>query len=319
MTTTDRTPIILALLSDLIRERVEQQEPDADLAHLSDGLALAVDHGAVAAMWPTSGVDERIAEWCLNIIDGTCDQHPGASDDARCAEISVARRLADVAASLLVRGDVHRAEAGALWGAAERLLGLQEEAPEQVDRERLQAEIDRLKAMHTEKRVALRDALGIAHDNHDHAGLCERVAAMRAEWDDLRRRPSEMKSLRADLASMTEQRDLLKRQLEELRGDMQKGTVRQRFIGGKWSDVGPQSESIEPNPDNRDSYRSTVLRAGAKDCALYIGPGPSDLTFVVEMREGSKVFDVVAALEHHHGLAPESYRIREVRTTTSAD
>lgn len=73
----------------------------------------------------------------------------------------------------------------------------------------------------------------------------------------------------------------------------------------------------EPNADNRDSYRSTALRAGAKDCTLFVGPKPTDLTFVVEMREGAKVFDVVAALEHEHGLQPEAYRIREVRAPTT--
>lgn len=124
--------------------------------------------------------------------------------------------------------------------------------------ERLQAENDHLKALHTEKRVALRDALGLTHDNHDHAGLCAEVKRIRAEWDHLSRynSPEKLarlelrakhdrdllakslgveardvdhgdlcaiaKSMQADLASVTEQRDVLKRQIEELRAEMRK-------------------------------------------------------------------------------------------------
>lgn len=53
--------------------------------------------------------------------------------------------------------------------------------------ERLQAEVDRLKQLHHDSCVSLRDALGLTHDNHDHAGLCEQVTRIRAEWDHLRR------------------------------------------------------------------------------------------------------------------------------------
>lgn len=126
-----------------------------------------------------------------------------------------------------------------------------------------------------------------------------------------------VKAICDDLASVTEQRDVLKRQLEELRAEMQEGDsvkrVLQRQVDRLRHEPVPSQPLAEPNADNRDSYRGTALRAGAKDCTLFVGPKPTDLTFVVEMREGAKVFDVVAALEHEHGLQPEAYRIREVR------
>lgn len=263
----------------------------------------------------------------------------------------------------------------------------------------LEAEVVRLTTSHREKRLALRAALGLRDDEATDnltSELCDRVAYLKRTHDAACR----------DLASVTEQRDVLKRQLEELRAEMQEGDsvkrvlqrqvdrLRHEPVPSQPNQVGPggpiwvrvvdttskhfglvgvingieyssrdgremwsvdlghtgvshQDASMfaivstgrrpspiptfeeqvksyhennppsEPNPDNRDSYRSTALRAGAKDCTLFIGPKPTDLTFVVEMREGSRVFDVVAALEHEHGLAPEAYRIREVRTPTT--
>lgn len=170
--------------------------------------------------------------------------------------------------------------------------------------ERLQAEVDRLKQLHHDSCVSLRDALGLTHDNHDHAGLCDQVARILAEWDHLRRYTSpgslarlerdledsrtlhhehrmalraalslrddeatdnvtgdfkalcervssqrksyesayrtahinsddahrlsnDVANIEADLASVTEQRDVLKRQLEELRADMRKPALPQ--------------------------------------------------------------------------------------------
>jgi hypothetical protein len=362
MTTNDRAPVILALLADLVRERSLAAPNEADLHHLSDGLALAVDHCAAALMWALGDVDEHNLVIDLGkIITGEMEAFVGP--DKRRVLGAIARRLADVAASLLVRGYVHRAEAGALWSAAERLLGLQDETPERADQERLQVHVDLATAMaqRDPQMTYVATAGGVVVENNRTVDL----------------RDQTIRDMRADLASMTEQRNILKRQLEELRTETRAPVLSQLRIaesGGPiwvrvadtsskhfgivgrlegvefaskdgeemWSvDLGgianvrwqaslfvvvgagrvsqPPSNSTpaEPNPDNRDSYRGTVLRAGAKDCALFIGPAPRDLTFVVEMREGSKVFDVVAALEHHHGLAPESYRIREVRTTTT--
>lgn len=120
----------------------------------------------------------------------------------------------------------------------------------------LRAEVERLKSSNAEHRVALRDALGLTYDNHDHAGLCQEVKRIRVEWDHLSRYNSPEKlarlerraqhdrdllakalgvdardvdhgdlcaraqSIRLDLASVTEQRDVLKRQLEEIRADL---------------------------------------------------------------------------------------------------
>lgn len=199
----------------------------------------------------------------------------------------------------------------------------------------LREEVARVQALHTEHRLALRAALGLRDDEAadnatgDFKTLCERVASLRSNYesayrvahinaDDAHRLSNDVANLKADLASVTEQRDVLKRQLEELRAEMRNPPKNQ--VGPTFEEQVKACRELnphdEPNPDNRDSYRSTALRAGAKDCALYIGPKPSDLTFVVEMREGAKVFDVVAALEHEHGLQPEAYRIREVRAPT---
>jgi hypothetical protein len=118
---TDRTPLILAALDDLLRERVESHPDDADLLALADGVALAVDHGEAARLWPPTGDDQVSAEavaWAI------ASEERHAVTGTTPIRIAVARRLADVAASLLVRGDVMRREADALWSAASRLLGL---------------------------------------------------------------------------------------------------------------------------------------------------------------------------------------------------
>lgn len=124
---TDRTPLILAALDDLLREHVESHPDDVDLLALADGVALAVDHGEVARLWPPSGDDQSCAEWIRNqmiFIEKGLGREDHVTATTRAMEVTIARRLADVAASLLVRGDVMRREAEALWGAASRLLGL---------------------------------------------------------------------------------------------------------------------------------------------------------------------------------------------------
>lgn len=88
----------------------------------------------------------------------------------------------------------------------------------------LREENIRLHKLHTDKRLALHKALGLLDSEElDHAALCERVAMMR-EWRDSAGHPAVAQAarLQLDLASMTEQRDLLKRQLEELRAETRK-------------------------------------------------------------------------------------------------
>lgn len=201
---TDRTHVVLALLADALQARATERPDDHDLHALADGVALAVDHGAVAALWPTSGADERIAEWCLSIVTGACDWHPGASDDARREEVAVARRLADVAASLRVRGEPMRREAEALWRAASRLLGLENEPRERVDLDRLQVHADLAAAM------AQRDPQ-MTYVATDRGVVVESRAEHIRMFDDLR----------ADLDSMTEQRDEALRQLADMRRELQ--------------------------------------------------------------------------------------------------
>jgi hypothetical protein len=118
---TDRTPLILAALDDLLRERVESHPDDADLLALADGVALTVDHGEAARLWPPTGDDQVSAE---AVVWAIASEERHAVTGTTPIRIAVARRLADVAASLLVRGDVMQREAEALWGAASRLLGL---------------------------------------------------------------------------------------------------------------------------------------------------------------------------------------------------
>src|SRR5688572_3335848 len=119
---TDRTPIILAALDDLLRERVESRPNDADLLALADGVALAVDHGEAARLWPPTRDDAAHAEWIDLVLSMSHDDGCPSPPKARHDECSAARRLADVAASLPVRSDDMRREAEALWNAASRLL-----------------------------------------------------------------------------------------------------------------------------------------------------------------------------------------------------
>lgn len=136
---TDRTPLILAALDDLLRERIESHPDDADLLALADGVALAVDHGEAARLWPVTGHDQSDAEV---IIDVLLDDVTNGREAHLRATTAVARRLADVAASMLVRGDVMRREAESLWGAASRLLGLQ--APRDSDHSVMLEQVDSL-------------------------------------------------------------------------------------------------------------------------------------------------------------------------------
>lgn len=121
----DRIPLILALLDDLVRSNVDRS--DHPLAALSDGLTLCVDHGAVANAWWEIDKNHRDSVAALaSVVSGgapyTMDSDPVVSIVAE--HIAVARRLADVAASLRVRGDAFARESEALWDAASRLLGM---------------------------------------------------------------------------------------------------------------------------------------------------------------------------------------------------
>jgi len=136
----DRTPLILAALDDLLRERVESHPNDADLLALADGVALAVDHGEAARLWPVTGHDQSDADVILDVL---LDDVTNGREAHLRATTAVARRLADVAASLLIRGDAMRREAEALWGAASRLLDSESAfavAYDNVKRELLAAE-----------------------------------------------------------------------------------------------------------------------------------------------------------------------------------
>lgn len=120
---TDRVPLILALLDDLVRSNVDRS--DHPLAALSDGLALCVDHGAVADEWRVAGHEDAEADWCFMIVSKQRDVPlVDVSADTARVTVTVARRLANVAASLRVRGDAFARESEALWDAASRLLGM---------------------------------------------------------------------------------------------------------------------------------------------------------------------------------------------------
>lgn len=128
----DRTPLILAALHDLLSERVESPD-DHHLMALTDGVALAVDHGEAARLWPPTGDDQGHALIVFEVMMGERERERVGRGGAS-AIVASARRLADVAASLLARGDVMRREAEALWAAASRLLGL-DGGPMSVDQD----------------------------------------------------------------------------------------------------------------------------------------------------------------------------------------
>lgn len=135
--------------------------------------------------------------------------------------------------------------------ADERNGAKQEAHTLRAEVERLQAENDRLKALHTEKRVALRDALGLTYDNHDHAGLCAEVKRIRAEWDHLRRytSPGSLARLERELEDSrslhTEHRQMLRAALglrddeatDNVTGDFKALCERVTMIRQEWSSL----------------------------------------------------------------------------------
>ena len=122
---TDLVPLILCALDDAVRAKSLAAPEDADLAALADGLTLAVDHCALASRTPIDAIAPHISDlgegFAGVLIDGD-DTDPSAVDWPM--RVPIARRLADVAASLCVRGMSLRREAEALWKAASRLLGM---------------------------------------------------------------------------------------------------------------------------------------------------------------------------------------------------
>lgn len=253
---TDRTPAIIACMRDMVAERCDKSD-DADLLVAHAALTIAVDQSRTFDLWPPTGTDEMYAAGLLKVICGETSWSTTADDDRPVAG-AVARRLSEVACSLFVQGGIGTADW--LFNAAGRLIGCSVNGPAKCTYEgRLsdalaeamerRAEIEQLKALHTKKRIDLRDAIGLTYDNHDHAGLCKRVAEMRQEWDTMRRHASagtlnaltnartelavahELiarlrsevevgKQLHLDLVSMTEQRDEALRQLAELRREI---------------------------------------------------------------------------------------------------
>jgi len=126
---------VLALLDILLHNRALGRPDDAEALHLADGVALAVDRVALANFLQADLLCKRsthdLASMAEPVIAGRDDCSPGLSRPWR---VALARRLADVAAALLVAGDLQRGEAAALWGAASRLLGLDAATPAAGDR-----------------------------------------------------------------------------------------------------------------------------------------------------------------------------------------
>lgn len=126
---------VLALLDILLHNRALGRPDDAEALHLADGVALTVDRVALADFLqdgPVCGQSiHDLATMAEPVVTGRDDGSPGLSRPWR---VALARRLADVAASLLVAGDLQRGEAAALWGAASRLLGLDAATPAAGDR-----------------------------------------------------------------------------------------------------------------------------------------------------------------------------------------
>ena len=119
MTTTDRTPIILACVDDILREYAGD-----DVERLAVALQISADLNAVVRLWPPTGDDQALAGWIVEVMRGreTAD-YRRFQPPALAAASMVVARLATVAASLLVRGEAWADEARTLWHAASRLLG----------------------------------------------------------------------------------------------------------------------------------------------------------------------------------------------------
>ncbi|HEY8380290.1 MAG TPA: hypothetical protein VIK91_27580, partial [Nannocystis sp.] len=159
-----------------------------------------------ADLWPPTGVDESAARWLASVLTGDADRDGRRGNEALVTATTAARRLADVAASLVVRGDSHHREARALWYAASRLLGFEVEAgaerPSQVN----------------QFAPASAETMNPGHPPADYsARLADMMAvnlALRAERDDARREASHLtaanaqniimiSTLRSDLDSQT--------------------------------------------------------------------------------------------------------------------
>jgi hypothetical protein len=325
--TTDRTPIVLALLDDLVRARVEAQASnggctDADLLHLSDGLTLAIDHGSVAALWPPSETDHSDAMFLEDIIHGS--DRFGMENNLPMV-IPVTRRLADVAASLLVRGDTHRHEAAALWDAASRLLGLASQGDDAEVSKNLDRACKAAGIRVVADNVVLSSKLATwAEQQPGRDGYHDEAMRLRDTLEEARRqvkswqaeeaeRRRERDELRKDLHSAVEQLAELTRQREEARAERDKAQDDIRRVLGVKVPNRTKTNAADAD-ENPDSLRSIALKAGAVDCTIYVDT--SQVTVVVDgLRHGRSLRLVADAV---FSAALSDLRTIAVRTTGMA-
>ncbi len=205
---TDRTPVILTILVDLLTVRAAEKPDDHDLHALADGVALAVDHGASALSWPPSKDDKLVAEMLLWAVAGPPSSPFDNRDATAYRERIVARRLADVAASLLVRGNGLRRESEALWIAASRILGLHDRHDGEWRCSYRELEDGVVAAL-----------INLGLDEFIRSGdICRIRDGWVAAVGRITRCGAD--SIEADLASMTEQRDEALRQLADMRREL---------------------------------------------------------------------------------------------------
>lgn len=225
----DRTPAIIACMRDMVAERCDKASYNNENANLFaslDALTIAVDNSKVFNLWPVTGTDEMHAAAMIRIVDGRLPRCVADDAHARPVAGAVARCLSEVACALFVQGvDGNAAEW--LLSAAGRLIGLPDESAEMTElrmkAQQLDAIMARVEQVDIEREHAgtrstllasivdkVSEALGMPHGKRPHPfdpGAAHDLAA-------------NIKTLRLDLASTTEQRDEALRQLAELRREI---------------------------------------------------------------------------------------------------
>lgn len=154
---------------------------------------------------------------------------------------------------------------------------------------------------------------GALLDHDDHAARCAIDEAMR---DAARRHNEEMRCIEREhlttVARLTADLATARADLEEaLRSPVSAGPSKAAVAAAA------QPHDDDDGQAGSGSYhlRSVVLKAGAKDCRVFIGPNYDDLMIVVELREGVTLDTIRKAVD---GVLPlgKPYTLREVGYAT---
>lgn len=300
MTHRDRTHIVLALVAEAVQDRAYKPYVE-HLATLSEGIGRAVDHGAVADLWPPTGVDESHARWLASVLTGDADRDGRRGNDALVTAINATRRLADVAASLVVLGDSYRREAQALWDAASRLLGFEAEGEAEKPSQTNRTTTTPADTANPGHRLVLKENETLRFERDDARREIERFAESHVRSQDT------IASLRSDLDSQTREHAVEVVRLTERIASLEADLAEQRADVRSGGQAKAAKVSAKHDPSPWSVIRLAVIHAGAKDFTVsYTGGKP---TIVVDLGERLDI-STVAKIIAEHGRA--WYRLRAV-------